>query len=167
MTCKRALNLGALSLFTLGLFAGTANAATETATIAVTATVAATCTLAADSLEFPAYTGAEDVTASADLSVTCSNTAPYVVSLGMGNGTGATADARLMSGGVGGNDTLAYQLFQDDAESIAWGNTTGTDTLAGTGDGTEQTLTVHGVIAAGQESSIGDYSDSVVASVDY
>ncbi|TBU96151.1 Csu type fimbrial protein [Phytopseudomonas dryadis] len=167
MTYKYAFNASALSLLAISLLGGTAHAATETATIAVTATVAATCTLTATPLAFPAYTGAADVTATADLTVTCSNTAPYVVSLDMGNGTGATAEARLMTGGVSGTDTLTYQLFQTNAQGIAWGNTPGTDTLDGTGDGAAQTLTVYGLIAASQESSIGDYSDSVVASIDY
>ena len=44
--------------------------------------------------------------------------------------------------------TVAYGLYQDSAHTTNWGKTNGTDTESGTGNGSAQTLTVYGHIAA-------------------
>jgi spore coat protein U-like protein len=52
---------------------------------------------------------------------------------------------------------LAYQVFQDAARTINWGNTTGTE-LTGTGNAT---VTFYGQILAGQYVAPGTYTDTL------
>jgi spore coat protein U-like protein len=62
---------------------------------------------------------------------------------------------------------LHYSLFQDSARTINWGNTVGTDTVAGTGNGGGQTLTVYGQIPSGQGNRPGTYNDTITVTVTY
>ncbi|RRA49550.1 spore coat protein U domain-containing protein [Acidipila sp. EB88] len=132
-------------------------------TIAVTATVVAMCTLSAGPLAFSNYSGSL-TTATATLSVTCTSTTTYNVGLDAGAGSGATVSTRLMT--LNGA-TLPYQVFQNSAHSINWGNTVGTDTVAGIGTGTAQSLTGYGLIPAGHLVTPGTYTDTVTATVTY
>jgi spore coat protein U-like protein len=133
-------------------------------TMAVTATVAPACTIAATNLAFGTYSGAL-ANAVATLTVTCTDTTLYNIGLGAGLASGATVTTRQMTGS--GSTTLAYALYQDGAHSINWGVTVGTDTVAGTGNGIGQPVSVYGQIAAGQFPVPGSYSDTIVATVTY
>ena len=141
-------------------------AATSTAktTFTVTATVNATCTIAATNLSFGTYTGTA-ATGQSTVSVTCTNTTPYNVGLDQGTSTSATVTTRAMTGPSGA--TLNYALYQDSAHATNWGNTPGTDTVSGTGNGATQALTVYGRIASGQYPAPGAYTDTVTATVYY
>jgi spore coat protein U-like protein len=138
-------------------------AATATATMTVSATVDATCLITATPLAFGAYAGTQ-TDATSTLSVTCSNTTPYNVGLDAGLATGATVTSRAMT--ITGA-SLLYSLFQDAGRTTNWGNTVGTDTVAGTGTGSAQTLTVYGRIEAGQFVTPGAYTDTITATVTY
>src|SRR4051812_6590950 len=59
------------------------------------------------------------------------NTTSYNVGLNAGNGSGATVTNRMMSGSSGA--TLPYTLYRDAARTSNWGQTSGTDTVAGVG----------------------------------
>jgi spore coat protein U-like protein len=82
------------------------------------------------------------------LSVTCTNGTSYNVGLNAGTASGATVTTRAMTGP--GGATLSYALYQDSGHSTNWGNTVGTDTKSGTGDGSAQTMTVYGNLSANQ-----------------
>ena len=138
-------------------------AATATASFAVTATVQASCVITATPLAFGTYSGTQ-VDATSTMSVTCTNTTPYNIGLGAGAGSGATVAARKMTSGA---VLLNYSLSRDAGRSLNWGNTVATDTLAGTGTGVAQTLTVYGRIAAGQFVTPGSYTDTIIATVTY
>jgi spore coat protein U-like protein len=101
---------------------------------------------------------------SASVTVNCSSTAPYQVSLGAGaNLLGGT---RRMAGPAGAR--LDYALYSDGARSVPWGDGTLLGArLGGTGSGGNQTLTVYGTIPAGQAPTPGGYSDSVLVTVEY
>jgi spore coat protein U-like protein len=62
---------------------------------------------------------------------------------------------------------LSYKLFSNSGYTTNWGNTVGTDTVAGTGSGVSQTLTVYGQIPAQQFVRPGCYTDTVVATLTY
>lgn len=143
--------------------ASPAAAATSTATMSVTATVQATCSASATTLAFGTYTGVQ-LDGSSTLSVSCTNTTPYTVSLNVGTGTGATVAVRKMTAST---QALNYSLYQDSGRSTVWGQTIGTDTLAGTGNGSAQSLTVYGRIPAGQLPTPGSYSDTITATITY
>ncbi|WP_413734593.1 spore coat U domain-containing protein [Sodalis sp. RH21] len=164
MSSQRLFKVGAMSLLCLGSFAASqANAAgTATTSIAVTATVESACTISTTPLAFTAFTGTAVVNGEATLSVICSNAADYTIGLGAGSGTVAQ---RVMTGPAGA--TLNYGLYQEDTHTTPWGDTAGT-TLAGTGNGAQQDITVYGQIAANQlTSSVGDYTDTVAVTITY
>ena len=153
--------LAAASLVGAPAFAATS---TSTATFAVTATVNAACTISATSLAFGTYASTA-ATAQSSITVTCSNTTAYNVGLNQGSTTGATVTTRQMTGPSGA--TLNYALYQNSGLTTNWGNTAGTDTVSGTGNGAAQTLTVYGQIAGGQFPAAGSYTDTVTATVYY
>jgi spore coat protein U domain-containing protein, fimbrial subunit CupE1/2/3/6 len=161
---KSALPAVALGVLALGLTSRPALAATATTTFSVTATVQATCLVSATAMAFGTYTGALATSTSA-VSVTCSNTTPYNVGLSAGLATGATVIARQMTGPA--SAVLGYALFSDPSRTVNWGQTIGTDTVTGTGNGTAQALNVYGQATAGQFVAPGAYSDTITATVTY
>jgi len=127
-------------------------------------TVSPSCAVAANNLQFGSYAGAA-IDATTSLSLTCTSTTAYNIGLSAGTSGGATVSSRAMTGP--GTDTLSYQIFQDSAHSANWGNTVASDTVAGTGTGAAQLVTVYGYIAAGQLIAPGAYSDTVTVTVTY
>jgi spore coat protein U-like protein len=151
--------------FSIFVLASTsAGAATSTATFQVTATVPASCHISAGALAFGTYTGAQADATSA-ISVNCTNSTPYNVGLDSGLAAGATVASRKMTGP--GGAVLGYTLLRDAGRSTNWGNTVGTDTVGGTGNGNDQSLTVYGRVAAGQSVAPGSYADTITATVTY
>lgn len=140
-------------------------AATTTGTFQVSATVMASCSMTTNPLAFGTYT-INQVNATTTLSVTCTNGAPYNVGLDAGTSSGATVTTRKMSGPAGA--LLNYALYRDAGYSNNWGNTPGTDTVAGSGSGVVQTLTVYGRIPAGQlPSATGAFADTITTTITY
>ncbi len=139
-------------------------AATATAALAVSATIQATCSISAAPMAFGTYTGGV-ANSTSTLSLTCTNTTPYNVGLSAGTGSGATESTREMTGP--GAALLSYALFSDSGRTLIWGNTIGTNTVSGTGNGSAQTLTVYGRVGAGQFLAPGDYTDTITATITY
>lgn len=160
--CRIALAIGAAGSCCLA--AGAAQAATTSTTFAVTSTVQATCVVSATNLAFGTYTGVQ-TNATSSVSVSCTNTTAYNVGLSSGTASGATVTTRRMSGPS--SSLLAYSLYRDAARTQIWGETVGTDTVTGTGNGTAQALNVYGTIPAGQLTTPGAYSDTIVVTVTY
>ena len=161
---KFSLPAVALGLVALGLSTKPAVAATVTTTFGVTATVQATCLVSATNLAFGTYTGTTTDVAST-VSVTCSNTTPYNVGLSAGLATGSTVTTRQMTGPA--SALLNYALFSDASRTVNWGQTIGTDTVTGTGNGTAQAISVFGRLSSGQFVAPGAYTDTITATVTY
>ncbi|HLH91093.1 MAG TPA: spore coat U domain-containing protein [Xanthobacteraceae bacterium] len=141
-------------------------AATATTTFSVSVTLAATCTInSASALSF-GNQGilATNVDQTSTIQVTCTNTTPYNIGLDAGTGSGATVAARLMTAS---GATVTYSLYQDSAHSNVWGNSIGTNTVAGTGNGTGQSYTVYGRVPPQTTPAPGTYSDTVTVTVTY
>lgn len=130
----------------------------------VTAVNVKTCRVTANNLNFGSVSALSanlDVNGSA--SVTCTNTTPYRVLLNNGlTGTGPTA--RRMT--LGGNH-INYGLYRDAARTLPWGNISGTNSLAGTGTGSAQTITIYGRVPSQSLPPAGTYSDTIVMTVEY
>lgn len=105
------------------------------------------------------------ITSTSTIGVQCTNTTPYNIGLNAGAGTGATVATRRMTSGSGA--TVVYELFRDPARSQIWGNTAGTDTLAGIGNGAVQSLTVYGRVPPQTTPAAGSYTDTVQVTVTY
>jgi spore coat protein U-like protein len=155
------IGLGILGALSAG---APAVAGTATTTFQVTATVNATCLISAGVLAFGTYTGAL-AAASSTVTATCTNTTPYNVGLDPGTFAAATTSTRRMTGpdALG----LGYSLFRDAGHTLNWGDVVATDTLAGTGNGSAQALTVYGQVPAGEFVKPGSYADTITAIVTF
>lgn len=122
------------------------------------------CGIGANPLSFGNYTGAK-LQATTTLQIACTGGDPYNVGLNAGTGAGATITTREMTGPGGAE--MGYQLFSNSGYSVNWGNTIGTNTVTGTGNGAVQTLTVYGQIPAGQSPPTGNYTDTITATLTY
>lgn len=138
--------------------------ATATTTFSVTSTVLSACTISANALKFGTYSGVL-INSTSSVSVTCTKTTTYNVGLSAGLATGATVTNRSMTGPS--SALLGYKLFSNAGYTTNWGNTVGTDTLAGTGNGAQQSLTVYGQIPSGQFPRPGNYADTITATITY
>ena len=161
-------SLGAAAMICAALAAGpdAASASTVTTTFTVSTDVVTACVVSATPLSFGSYLPTTASTATSVITVACSNTVPYNVGLDAGTSTGATVTSRAMTGPTGALP-LHYNLFQDSAHTINWGDTVGTDTVPGTGNGSGQTLTVYGQIPSGQGNRPGAYTDTITVTVTY
>jgi spore coat protein U-like protein len=121
------------------------------------------CGISASNLNFGNYTGTV-LNATTTLQVGCTSGTAYNVGLNAGTATGATVTTRAMQNGTA---LLNYALYSNSGRTTNWGNTVGTDTVAGTGTGVAQPLTVYGQIAAGLHPTPGTYTDTITAAVTY
>ena len=142
-----------------------------TATFNVTITLVSSCSISANSLNFGSSIGllTSAVTGSTTLSVTCSNTTPYNVSLDGGNVSGSSVSSRLMAGTATGNTatTIGFQLYSNPGYSTVWGNSVGTNTVSGTGNGSAQTLNVYAQVPVQATPKPDTYQTTITATVSY
>jgi spore coat protein U-like protein len=138
-------------------------ASTATSTFSVTSVVSSVCTIASTNLSFGTYTLVQ-LDGTSTVTVTCSAGTNFKVGLNAGTGSGATVSARKMTSG---SNSLNYGMYRDSNRSLNWGNTPGTDTVNGTGTGSAQAFTLYGRIPANQSSPVGNYSDTITATVTF
>jgi spore coat protein U-like protein len=102
----------------------------------------------------------DDITGT--ISVNCPSGTSYTLSLSSGFGTYA---ARTMTSGT---NILGYNLFLDPTRLTIWGDgSAGTGTASGVGTGTSTDTPVYGRIPAGQNVSVGNYSDVLTVTVTF
>jgi spore coat protein U-like protein len=131
---------------------------------AVRPAAAVSCTAYASGIVFAVYSGLRvDVTGT--ITVTCTSGTAYHIGLNAGNTPGATITNRQMFGGEGGQNSLGYQLFNDAARTINWGDSSGTNWVTGTGSGSAQQYTIYARIPANESAPQGSYTDTITASV--
>ncbi|MBN1379587.1 MAG: spore coat U domain-containing protein [Gammaproteobacteria bacterium] len=146
-----------------------ATAATTTTTFSVTATVIDSCSVSAATLAFgnidPIVLASTATDATTTVTVTCSNGTTYDVGLDAGTGSGANTTTRVLTSGA---NTMNYQMFSDGGRTTNWGDTVSTDTVAGTGNGAGQALTVYARVPSGQGTVVtGAYTDTITVTVTY
>ena len=126
----------------LPLAANPSSAATKSANFQVIATMVSDCTvISAGNVDFGSVgILTNDLDTIATLTVACTPGTAYTVSLNASTGTGSTITDRRMASAGGGS--LKYQLFRDAARTQNWGNTPGTDTQGGTGNGSNNAYTI-------------------------
>jgi spore coat protein U-like protein len=147
--------------------AGPASAQTTTGNIGVSMTISAGCTVAGGNVAFgthPSLLSAIDQTGT--FAVTCTNTTPYTISLNAG-ANGGSVTTRRMRGGATNSEFVDYAFFSNAGRTTNWGQTIGTDTVAGTGNGAAQTVTIYGRVPAQTIGSAGNYTDTVVVTITY
>lgn len=149
------------------MLAAPAQAATSTTSFQVTATVNPACSVAASNLAFGVYdtASATPTDGTTTLNVTCSNGTPYTVGLDEGTGQQATVAQRKLT--ATSQNFLVYALYVDAARTTVWGETIGVNTVAGTGAGTLQSLTVHGRVPAQQTVTPATFTDTITVTLTY
>lgn len=155
----------------IGLVAAPAFAAT-TADVAISATVVSSCSITALPVAFGNYDAlsatADDATGSVD--VTCSTGSNPKIWLGQGLNAGAgsttAVPVRRMVNAV--TNFLSYQLYQETGRTNIWGATDASSPAAVTAaDISPVTSTIFGRVPINQLSTVGAYSDTVVATVNF
>lgn len=136
-----------------------------TAPFTVSATIIPNCSVSATLLDFgTAGILQSDIDSTNTLSVTCTATTPYSVSLN-GGLTGASDPTQRQMTRPGGS--ITYGLYRDAGFNQPWGDSIGSNTLAGVGSGLAQIYTVHGRVPPQPTPGPGTYSDTVVVTVTY
>jgi spore coat protein U-like protein len=129
------------------------------------ATILSNCSVSATGVNFGSSGPiTSNVDAAGTVTVQCTNSTPYTVALNGGSSGASDPTKRKMSKAA---ETITYGLYQNSARSQAWGSTVGTNTVAGTGTGSNQALTVYGRVASQTTPSPGTYTDSVIVTVTY
>ena len=172
MSTARMLPLTGVFVLALGA-TSSVDATVQTANLSVTASVSASCTIATSPVAFGAYDPlsanvTNPLNGTGTVTVTCTSGASTTITLdqGLNPNTGSTdaAPARRLTDGS--SHYLTYALYQDSARGTVWGNTSPTgEPVSGTG--TANAVTVYGQVAAGQSAVVGNYSDTVVATVTF
>lgn len=148
---------------------------TATTTLTASATVLQQCgSYLTTDMNFGSISGigggvTSNIDQSATLTLTCLKRTAFKIGLDNGQNSPLLSSTRRMKTTVGGADYfLNYELYRDPARSLRWGNTPNVDTLAGTGTGSAQQLTIYGRVppVSGQPPA-GTYSDRVQVTITY
>ncbi|MCF7222651.1 spore coat U domain-containing protein [Lysobacter sp. TLK-CK17T] len=157
-----------LVLAAAALLAHPAMAQTATTTFQVRITIQSSCTIdtpAPTDVDFGTQpSSATNVDAIGQLNVNCTPGTGYTIALDDGqNSGGGGVGARAMANGA---DLVPYQLYSDAARTTVWGETTGTDTVAGTGTGAVQPYSVYGRVPSANFPA-ASYLDVVTATITF
>ncbi len=151
---------------TLLLLGNGAYSATDTDTFTSQIVIQADCQIiTTNTLDFGTQgilTANVDTTATFD--VQCTNTTAYNLQLDAGTTAGGTIATRKM---VNGGATVDYMMYRDAGRTLNWGETNGTDTVAGTGNGAVQTITIYGRVPAQATPAAATYTDTVTVTVEF
>lgn len=149
------------------LVTGQAYASTTTSSFTAQLSITAQCTIVStQTLDFGSNGVINaNIDQQSTLNVQCTNTTPYNVGLDAGV-NGGTTTTRLLKGGPT-NETIQYKLYSNAGHTTNWGDTIGTDTVTGTGNGASQALTIWGRVPPQTTPTPGAYADTVTVTVTY
>ena len=156
-------------------FVGVAAAATATSSFNVKLTVTSNCLIKAAPVDVDlgsVAAGAAVSPGSTNIVVNCSKGTPFNVGLKPSNND--VSGAGVMAGPAPATP-IPYQLHQTTAAGAIWGNTAGTNTMAGTGAGMgsisaqQVSFTAYATVATAATDAVtlGAYTDLVTVTVTY
>jgi len=144
-------------------------AQTATASLTVSASVTKNCTISTAPVTFGAYDPvAANATAPLDAigTVTVACTKGAVAKVGLNSGANAQGTTRRM--GQGTAEYLTYEIYKDTTHATIWGDTADTALdIPAAPNRNPRTFTAYGRIAAAQDAAVGNYTDTVVATVNF
>lgn len=166
-----------LALIAIGTYAVAAAAAAPnpaTTTFQVLFKVNNSCSVAATNLDLGVQESTGTVITAAStgsVTVTCTKKTPYTIGMLPSNANAAGAGvmaAQNVAPTTGNSDTVSYALYSNLAMTSVWGNTVGTNTVAGTGTGAAQpAVTVYGKVTSTVNVTADNYADTVTVNVAY
>ena len=148
---------------------GRVSGQSASASLAVSASVSKNCTITTAPVNFGAYDPvAANATAPLDntgtVTITCTKGA--VSKVGLGVGSNAQGTTRRMSQGAAAY--LNYELYKDASHATVWGDTVDTALdIPAAPNRNPRAFTVYGRVAAAQDATVGNYTDTVVATVNF
>ena len=144
--------------------------ASQSANLSVTASVAANCTIATAPVAFGAYdpvsaNAATDLLGTGTLTVACTKGAAATIDLAQG--ANYLAPSRRMTAGAAA--FLNYALYKDAARTQVWGSTMagGTTYAYNSASKNPVAITVYGTVPQAQDVTVGSYTDTVLATINY
>jgi len=141
----------------------------QSASLTVSANVVKNCTISTAPVNFGAYDPvAANATSPLDgvgtVTVACTKGAVAKVGLNVGGYPAGTS--RRMFGGT--STFLAYELYRDANHATVWGNTADTALdIPEAQNRNPRNFSVYGRIAAAQDAAVGNYADTIVATVNF
>jgi spore coat protein U-like protein len=147
----------------------TADAATATANLGVSATVTNNCTISTVALGFGSYdpvvaNASTNLDGTGTVVVACTKGATATIGLGLGSN--ASGSTRRM--GDGATNFLTYELYQDSGRTTVWENSgAGLLSPVAAPSKAARNFTVYGRVISNQDVPAGNYSDTVVATVNF
>lgn len=149
--------------------AGNSGLLTGAMAVNVNATVNPQCsTYVTTDMDFGSNPGtvAANIDRTSTIGLTCINRTAYTI--GLNNGNNASGNTRRMRIGTT-SYYVPYELYSNSGRTVRWGNTINTDTVAGTGNGAAQTLTVYGRVPPTGTTvpAVGSYSDIITVTITY
>lgn len=149
-------------------FATLCMAAAWFAAITQPALAAVNCTIAATSVGFGSY----DVFAASTndngigtLTIVCAGGGPGNFPVTLSTGQSNSYASRVMKSGA--TNSLNYNLYTTSARNIIWGDGTGGSSSMTAAKNATTNLSVYGRIPAGQDTTVGNYTDSITATVTF
>ncbi len=145
-----------------------AHAVTATDTFTARITIESDCSIVSTEVLDFGTAGVLDANmdASADITIQCADTTPYEIELNEGTTASATTTTRLMKR-TSGTETVEYQMFQNAARTVNWGEIADSEQKSATGNGTLQTHTVYGRVPAQDTPRPGNYEDTITVTLTY
>ena len=144
-------------------------AQSSSASLSVTANVQKNCTITTSPIAFGGYDPvAGNATAPLDgigtVIVTCTKGA--VAHVGLNEGSNNQGNTRRMR--QSGTAFLTYEIYKDSARTDRWGDDIGSNLdLGAAPNRNPRTFTAYGRIPAAQDATVGNYVDTVVATVQF
>lgn len=144
-------------------------AQSSSASLSVTANVQKNCTITTTPISFGGYDPvAANATAPLDgvgtVTVTCTKGA--VAHVGLNEGGNNQGNTRRMR--QSGTAYLTYEIYKDSARTDRWGDDIGSNLdLGAAPNRNPRNFTAYGRVPAGQDATVGNYVDTVVATVQF
>jgi spore coat protein U-like protein len=165
----RRILIVAAGIAALPILYATLDAQSATASMTVSASVSKNCTITTSPVNFGGYDPvAANATTPLDgtgtLTVACTKGA--VAKIGLNAGSNAQGTTRRMSQSA--SAFLTYEIYSDAAHTVVWGNGT-TDSLdiPAAPNKNPRNYTAYGRVASAQDATVGAYTDTVVATVNF
>lgn len=170
MPASPAAVAAALAASLLALMPAAVDAGTATNSLTSQTTVTTACNVSGSTLSFGTTInpiGTVPVDASSTLTVECTNTTPFTLSLNAGTNAGGASNftqRKLKNGSY----TLGYQLYTDSGRTAIWGDgTSGSTTYGSNGTGGLLTVTIYGRLPSLTGTIPGTYTDTVTVTITY
>jgi spore coat protein U-like protein len=98
------------------------------------------------------------------LTIDCKGAGNHTFVLTLGTGQSNSYSSRLMMSGV---NRLDYNLYTGAERSVVWGDGTGVSRVVTVNKNKPTTVSIFGLIPAGQDAVVGVYTDSIIATVNF